>query len=363
MKILVVCATLDLSKPYGSTPALWQLFKGMYEEGHQVLVVPYNGRSFDAIWWRSYPNPNYLKAAILDKILKIVGHSPGKKNIPFVPMLARIFAKPPLERLVNKILFTEPDIDALLLINIPLNQLRGLPTHLRKSHNKLPVLLYDTDVPSSLPSHGGFTFNHYVGADLSEYDSIIIPSEGSLTTLRELGARDVNVVHFGVDPSVYTPINLQQDIDLLFFGNGGYERLRNIKMMITEPSKVLPEYKFVISGRYLSIEDVGNAQISLPFSFEEWRRHCSRAKINLNVVRELHANVYATSTSRPFELAAMQCCVVSAPYKGLEKWFEIGKEMLVANSSKECIELYQMLMADADMRRRMGIAARQKVIK
>ena len=59
--------------------------------------------------------------------------------------------------------------------------------------------------------------------------------------------------------------------------------------------------------------------------------------------------VMATSTSRPFELAAMQCCIVSAPYNGLENWFEIGKEILVANNSKECIEIYQMLIDDEEM--------------
>jgi spore maturation protein CgeB len=61
--------------------------------------------------------------------------------------------------------------------------------------------------------------------------------------------------------------------------------------------------------------------------------------VNLNVVRDEHANIFATSTSRPFELAAMRCCAVSAPYKGIEKWFEVGKEILVANSAKECLEM------------------------
>jgi glycosyltransferase involved in cell wall biosynthesis len=363
MKILVLCAALDLSKPYGSTPALWQLFKGIYEEGHQIVVVPYNGRSFDTIWWRSYPNPNYLKGVILEKVLKVSRHSPGKRNFKLIPVMARTFAKPQLEILIDKIMLKEPDTQALLMINVPLNQLKGLPTRIKKRHNKVPVLLYDIDVPSSLPTHGGFTFNHYVGADLTEYDSFIIPSEGSVAALKELGASDVNVVHFGIDPDVYAPLNLRQDIDLLFFGNGGRERENNIRMMITEPSKALPQYKFMISGRYLQPKDVGNAQINPPFSFGEWRRCCSRAKINLNVVRELHANVYGTSTSRPFELAAMQCCIISAPYKGLEKWFNIGSEILLANSSKECIQLYQTLISDEDLRRRMGIAARARVVK
>jgi glycosyltransferase involved in cell wall biosynthesis len=361
IKLLVICAALDLSKPYGSTPALWQLFKAMYELGHELIIIPYNGHDISSLWWRSYPNPNYYKGLILEKLLKMVKHSNGKKNIPFIPTLARFLAKPNIEKLVNRILLNEKDVEAVLMINLPLNQLKGFATQLRRNHANISVILYDIDVPTSLPSYGGFTFNHYVGADLSEYDSFIIPSEGSVHELMDLGATDVHIVHFGVDPDLYTPMPVKQDIDVLFFGNGSRDRENNIRMMITDPSKLL-KYKFVISGRFLHT-DVGNAVTTKPFSFTEWRRHCSGSKINLNVVRETHAKVYGTSTSRPFELASMKCCIVSAPYRGLENWFVLGKEVLIASSSKECIELYQMLIDDDDLRIKIGEAARARVKK
>ena len=44
--------------------------------------------------------------------------------------------------------------------------------------------------------HGGFTFNHYVDADLSEYDLFTISSEASVDELEELGARDL-LLFFG----------------------------------------------------------------------------------------------------------------------------------------------------------------------
>jgi spore maturation protein CgeB len=59
----------------------------------------------------------------------------------------------------------------------------------------------------------------------------------------------------------------------------------------------------------------------------------------------------------------MQCCIVSAPYNGLENWFDLGKEILVAKTSKECVEIYQMLIDNEDMRAKMGTAARNRVIK
>jgi spore maturation protein CgeB len=294
-------------------------------------------------------------------MLKIFGPSTTKTaGNSFIPRLGRLLVKPKLFKSVDKILKQEKNIDVVFMIAIPLNQIEGLANQIR-NHHRVPVIYYDLDVPSSLPSHGGFTFNYLKGADLGEYDSIIIPSEGSVAELRELGAREVKVVHFGVDPDVFGPLVLNKDIDFFFFGNDGGARENNLKMMISEPSKLL-ENNFIVSGRHISI-DLGRAQLLEPLSFTEYRKYCSRAKVNLNVVRKLHADVYGTSTSRPFELASMQCCIVSAPYAGLEKWFDTNKEILIAKNSKECIELYKMLMDDDEWRTNMGTAARSRVLK
>jgi glycosyltransferase involved in cell wall biosynthesis len=253
MKILVLCSTLDLSKPFGATPSLWQLLKGFYEEGHELIVIPYHGHTINTLWWRSVQSPNYYEGMALEKILKLFT-KPSRQvpRISFIPILARLLVKPKLYKIILEILGQEKNIDAILMIAVPLNQFKGLANEIKKSH-EIPIIYYDLDVPTSLPSHGGFTFNYLKGADLGEYDSIIVPSEGSITELRELGAREVKVVHFGVDPDVYAPIAIEKDIDFFFFGNGGSNRAKNLKMMITDPSKVL-DYKFVVSGRDLDID-------------------------------------------------------------------------------------------------------------
>ena len=66
---------------------------------------------------------------------------------------------------------------------------------------------------------------------------------------------------------------------------------------------------------------------------------------------------------RPFELASLGCCVVSGPYDGLEKWFEIGKEMFKIKTTKEAIDLYKNLLDNSEERLRYGNAARARVIK
>jgi spore maturation protein CgeB len=360
MKILIICSTLELSKPYGATPSLWQLFKGFYEEGLELLLIPYHGQGINTIWWRSFQNPNYYKSLVLEKILSVKYSSKKISDSAFIPLLARLIVKPKLHKLISQILREEKNIEAIMMIGIPLNQIKGLANQIRKQY-ALPIIYYDLDVPTSLPSYGGFTFNYLKGVDLSEYDSIIVPSEGSIPELRDLGATHVDVVHFGVDPDVFKPITMEKDIDFFFFGNGGSARANNLNMMITEPSELIG-YKFIVSGRDLDVE-LGAARLLPPVSFNEYRKYCCRAKVNLNIVRDLHAQVLSTSTSRPFELAAMHCCIVSAPYKGLENWFDTRKEIIIATSSSECIEIYQMLINNDELRLKMGMAAANRVKK
>ena len=361
MKILILAATLDLKKPYSATPFILQWFKAFYEEGHQLFIIPYSGKSIESAWWKSYPNPNYSKGEILEKIIKFTGHKSGKKNLPLIPNLAQIFAKPSLEKSIRKILDQEKDISAIINIGLPLNQLKGLAHDLKKIYN-LPIFFFDVDLPTSLPEYGGFTFDYYTGADLTEYDSFIITSEGSQPRLKEMGASSVDVVHIGIDPNEYLPIDLEKDLDIFFFGHNGRTREKFVKMMVTEPSKVL-DYKFLIGGRDYNM-DLGKAKyLSENINFTKWKELSSRAKINLNLVHELHATTFATSTARIFELSALRCCIVSSPYSGLEKWFEPEKEIFIANSTKEAIEIYQTLMDNPELRLKIGLAAEKRVKK
>ena len=57
MKLLVVCASLDLTQPFSATPAWWQLLKAFYEIGVDVIATPYQGPAIESLWWRAAPSP------------------------------------------------------------------------------------------------------------------------------------------------------------------------------------------------------------------------------------------------------------------------------------------------------------------
>ena len=98
-------------------------------------------------------------------------------------------------------------------------------------------------------------------------------------------------------------------------------------------------------------------------SFSKLREYVCRSKINLVITRGAHASVYGSSSSRPFELAAMRATMIANPYNGLELWFEPEKEIIIVNSKEEAIERYRYLLTHDSEREAMAEAAYQRFLK
>jgi len=375
MKILAICSSLDLRYPFSCTPAWWQLLKGLYEIGVEVIAAPYQGQAIESLWWKAYPNPCKIEGALFKRARDLARRMSGPERTQeektqsgetradrAIRTLANRFVRPRWQKHVCRILDREGDVDAILILTVPLNHLVGLPTYIKERHN-VPIIYYDGDVPESLPSFQGFAsgFRIYQGGDLTEYDGFISNSQGGVTELERMGARNVHVLYWGADPDLFSPVEIKQDIDVLFYGHGCEYRREWIESMITGPSQQINNVRFAVRGNALG--DVGNAE-QLPYaSFSKLREYCCRSKINLCITRKAHASVYASSSARPFELAAMGCCIVSNPYEGVEEWFEPGKELFVVHGEEEGADIYRRLLSDDKMRREAGQAARARVLK
>ncbi len=372
MKLLIVLSSLDLAQPYSATPAWWQLLKGLYELGVDIIATPYQGRSVESLWWRSADNPARWQGdafrSLRDFVRRWRSANPGEAvgeslSDRAVRGAARALIAPLWRRHLEKILKRDPDIDALLFLTVPLNHLTGLPGYLSRKYD-LPVFYFDGDVPASLPNMRGFAsgFRIYQGADVKEYTAFISNSSGGEALLRQLGVENVHTLWYGADPELFSRAPVAaQDIDALFYGHGREYRSEWIDRMITKPSRQLTEARFAARGNNLG--DIGNCE-ELPYlSFSKLREYVSRSKLNLCITRDAHANLHCSSSSRPFELAAMGACVVSNPYLGLETWFEPEKEIIILRSGEEAIERYRFLLSHDSAREAIGRAARERVLK
>jgi spore maturation protein CgeB len=245
---------------------------------------------------------------------------------------------------------------------VPANHIPGVARHVIARHDK-PVFFYDGDVPASLPTFKGFAsgFRIYQGADLGEFTAFISNIDGGRQGLLDLGAQAAHTLYYGADEDLFIPVDAPQDIDGFFYGHGREYRAEWIDAMVRDPSRALPDATFAVRGTNLG--DLGKARLLPYLSFSKLREYACRSKLNLVITRKAHASVFASSSSRPFELASLGACMVCNPYEGIETWFEPEKELVVVHSADEAVERITWLLAHDETRRKMGQAARERFLK
>ena len=374
-KVLAVASAVDLDFRYGCTPAWWQLWKGLYQAGCDLIVTPYRGRPVESPWWRTEPNPCYREGELFEAARTAVARAKGDRYLrraeahPSDTTADRVvreliwrWVTPRWRRHLERILEREGDVDAVIVFTVPLAHLRGIPTYLRERFD-VPVVFYDADVPMSLPEFGGMDtgFNYYHGADPSEYDLVVSNSEGGLERLRELGARRAEAVFWGADPELFFAEQVEKELDVFFYGYGDKFRREWTAAMVGEPSRRLPEADFALGGFDFQ-GDTGRARVLGDVPFNVFNRTISTSRINLNITRRAHATVHASSTSRPFELAMAGAAIVSNPVAGIERWFEPGRELLVVEDTDEATGAYRELLDDSGRAEELGRAARERAL-
>jgi Glycosyl transferases group 1 len=374
-KILAVASAVDLDFRYGCTPAWWQLWKGLYEVGCDLIVTPYRGRPIETPWWRTAPNPAYVEGESFAKARDIAARLKGDRYLrrdedspddtladKAVRETIQRWVTPRWRRHLERLIEREGGVDAVIVFTVPMAHLRGLPKALRDRFD-VPIVFYDGDVPMSLPEFGGMDtgFNYYHGADPSEYDLVVSNSEGGLDRLRELGARRAEAVFWGADPEFFAPLPVEKEADVFFYGYGDKFRREWMAAMVGEPSRELTDVDFALGGRDFQ-GDVGRARLLGDVPFNVFARAISAARLNLCITRRSHASVYASSSARPFELAACGAAIVSNPYEGIERWFEPGRELRVVSTADEATETFRELLADPGEAEAMGAHARERVL-
>lgn len=343
--------------------------KALHEIGNEIILVPYLGNSVESLWWKAYDNPCIRESVIYNEYLKgrnKAGKSPSEKTLltPISTQIIKNYVKPKWSKYLVGILEKETDTSLVLFISVPMNHITGIPSKI-KSRFHIPVVYYDGDMPTILPEYTvkrGFKFNYYEGADVSEYDAFFTNSKGCVADLEKIGAKNVSALYYGIDPDMVAPIDMKKDVDISFFGYGSDFREEWMEKLITIPSRKMLKVRFTVAGGGFKI-DLGNAKMIGDLSYSEWRQLCCRSKINLNITRWSHANTYASSTTRLFELTAFGSCIVSQPYNGIGEWFDVGKELFIVHDADEAIKTYKMLLASDALRERTGKLARQRILK
>ena len=300
-KLLCVASAVDLDFRYGCTPAWWQLWRGLNDEGAELVVAPYRGRPIETPWWRSAPNPTYAEGEAYARARGAFARLKGDKHLrreedsPDDSLGDRLtreaiwsLVTPRWRRHLERLIEHERP-DAVVVFTVPMAHFRGIPEALRERFD-LPVVFYDGDVPMSLPEFGGMDtgFNYYHGADPGEYDLVISNSEGALDTLLGLGARRAEAIFWGADPDFFAPQPVEKETDVFFYGYGDKFRREWMSAFVGEPSRELTDIDFALGGHDF-LGDTGLARRIGDIPFPSFPRAISAARINLCLTRRPHA--------------------------------------------------------------------------
>jgi spore maturation protein CgeB len=157
-----------------------------------------------------------------------------------------------------------------------------------------------------------------------------------------LGARNCNPIYNGVDPETHHPVPPDPHVscDLLFVGHRLPDRERRVDQFFFRAAELAPDLKFVLGGEGWGSRTLPEnvRWIGHVGSADHNRINCS-AKMVLNINRESMASVGFSPPTRVFEAAGAGACLVSDAWIGINEFFEVGSEILVAHDADELVAL------------------------
>jgi spore maturation protein CgeB len=164
------------------------------------------------------------------------------------------------------------------------------------------------------------------------------------------------------DPEIHFPTFDPLVWELGYLGTYCSDRQTKLQELLIQIAREMPNKAFVVGGpMYPNTidwpENVARLEHIAP---PEHRHFYGRQRYTLNLTRDaMTTNGYSPST-RLFEAAACATAIISDPWKGLDEFFEPGKEILVAYDARDLQEIL-LEYPEAD-RISLGQRARAKVL-
>jgi spore maturation protein CgeB len=227
------------------------------------------------------------------------------------------------------------------------------------------VAFWDVDAPATLArveENPADPFRPLI----SQYD-LICTYGGGPPVMRHylrLGARNCHPIYNALDPQTHHPVAPDPALacDLAFLGHRLPDREKRVEEFFLRAAELEPELKFVLGGE-------GWAGKRLPPNVR-WIGHvgtgdhnrvnCS-ARMVLNVNRESMANVGFSPPTRVFEAAGAGVCVITDSWPGVDQFFALGTEILVASSAEGVVRWLRAL--NAEDAAEVGAAMRNRALR
>ena len=233
-------------------------------------------------------------------------------------------------------------------------------------HSSCTSVFYDLDAPITLARLGRGEAVEYVPArGLGAFDLVLSYAGGSaLVELKErLGARRVAPLYGSVDPEVHKPVpaSPKYSADISYLGTYAADRQVVLKELLLEPARRSPSQRFLVGGAQYPDDFPWTENIWFVYHVPPPAHpafYCS-SRLTLNATRAAMADTGYCPSGRLFEAAACQTAVITDSWEGLGKFFEPGREILVASNASDVVDALNL---DPDELNEIGHAARRRVL-
>lgn len=225
------------------------------------------------------------------------------------------------------------------------------------------LAFYDIDTPVTIARLKEDCCEYLEREQLPKFDLYLSFSGGTvLDELKALGARNPVPLYCSVDPDLHGPRDVPNGIDLGYLGTWSEDRQAAVRQLLIEPAERWSEGRFAIAGAQYpdAAEWPGNVHHVTHLAPREHAGFYCSQRFTLNVTRANMRRMGFSPSVRLFEAACCGTPVISDYWTGLDDFFRIGEEILVAADGDEVLGFVRD-MSDGE-RAALARAARERVL-
>ncbi len=227
------------------------------------------------------------------------------------------------------------------------------------------VAFWDVDAPATLARVEENPADPF-RALIPEYDFIYTYGGGRpvVDHYLSLRARNCHPIYNALDRGTHYPVPPDPALacDLAFVGHRLPDRERRVEEFFLRAAELAPDLSFILGGEGwagkelpANVRWIGHVGIS-----DHNRVNCS-ARMVLNINRESMASIGFSPPTRVFEAAGAAACLITDSWPGIDHFFALRREILVASSAEGIVRWLRLL--DADEAREVGDAMRSRALR
>jgi spore maturation protein CgeB len=224
---------------------------------------------------------------------------------------------------------------------------------------------YDIDTPITLSKLRQGDTEYLRRDQIPGFDVYFSFTGGSM--LRELqsrfGARHAAPLYCSFDPDRYRwrEPDPRYQCDLSYMGTYAPDRQKKLEELFCKPAVVMPEKQFLLAGPQYPAQSVwpGNVRRIVHLEPEFHPYFYSSSLFTLNLTRDEMVRAGYSPSVRIFEAAGCGTAIISDAWPGLETFFRLDEEIILAASSSDVISFLKM---DRGQAMDIGRRAQERVL-